>query len=79
MLEHRQHAAASRPAATPRERGHLLRRVAVGAVANHRVRARDRHVGHRQAIDVDADVSRDRGDEPGAETGRRKPGAWSLS
>ena len=44
---------ASRPSATaPAERRDLVRLAAVGAVADHVVRARHRHVEHRQAVDV---------------------------
>ncbi len=50
-----------RPSATaPAIAATLLGRVAIGAVADHRVGAGDRHVGERQAIDVDAERAQDR-------------------
>ena len=54
-------------------RGDLVGRVAIGAVADHRIGARDRHVGERQAIDVDADAVEIAGDQPRAQAGGRKP------
>ena len=61
MLEHRQHAAVHQPGRDRAgERRDLIGRVAIGAVADHCVGARDRNIGERQAIDVDAERLADR-------------------
>ena len=76
VLEHRQHAAGRAGLRRPRARSpRPCRRVAVGAVADHRVGAGDRHVGERQAIDVDADRREIGGDQARAETGRLQSAA----
>ena len=56
VLEHRQDAAGQQALGDGAGDGRDLARLgAVGAVADHRVAARDRHVGQRQAVDVDAE------------------------
>ena len=44
--------------------------VAIGAVADHRIGAGNRHVGDRQAIDVDAERRKIGGDQAGAKPRR---------
>ena len=75
MLEHRQHAASHQPVRDrARDRRDLVGGIAISTVANHWVGARDRHIGDRQTIDIDADAARSaaisraprsRGREPG--------------
>ena len=61
----------SSPSATAAAmRRDLVRRLAVGAVADHAVGAAHRHVGQRQAIDVDAERLEIGRDQPRAEPGR---------
>ena len=61
VLEHRQHAALQETVRNRSGNGRDLRgRVAIGAVADHRVGTRDRHIGERQAIHVDAERAADR-------------------
>ncbi len=70
VLEHRQHAAVGEARGDGSgDRGDLFRRLAIGAVADHGVGAADRHVGKRQAVDVDAERQKVGGDQPGAEPG----------
>ena len=69
VLEHRQHAArhqARRHRAA--DRGDLLRRAAIGAVADHGIGAARRNIGDRQAVDVDSERQEIAGDQPRAET-----------
>ena len=64
VLEDRQHAALHEPGRDRRrDRRHLLGRVAVGAIPDHRVGAGDRDVRHRQAIHIDAEREQITGDQ----------------
>ena len=59
MLEDRQDAASSRPAAIAAgDGGDLFRRRAIGAIPDNRIDPGDRHVGNRRAIDIDAQGAR---------------------
>ena len=63
----------ARPSAmAPSDGRDLVRRRAIGAVADHPVGAGDRHVGERQAIDIDAERGEVGRDQPGAEPRRGK-------
>ncbi len=44
----------------------------IGPVADHRIRPGCRKIQHRQAIDGDPEPGQIVGDQPGAETGRRR-------
>ena len=72
MLQHRQHAAVRQACRRGgRQQGYFVRRLAIGAVANHCVRTFNRHVRHRQAIDRDADLGKIVGYQPRAQPSRR--------
>ena len=70
VLHHRQHAAGHQPFRRgAAHRGDRLGILAVGARADHVAGALDRHVEHRQAIDVDAEAQEVEGVQP-----RHQPG-----
>ena len=74
MLEHRQNALGQQALGDrARQRGDLVRRLPIGAVADDRVGAGDRHIRDRQAIHVDADARRDR-----QQSGERRDGRPSC-
>ena len=79
MLEDRQHAAACSPAATAAAMAATwCGGRPIGAVPDHLVGARDRHVGERQAIDRDPDAPRDRPRSAGRPSrAARRPSAGS--
>ena len=52
--------------------------VAIGAVADHRVGAGDRHVGQRQAIDGDAEGDEVGGDQPAPRRAAARPSPGSM-
>ncbi len=53
-------------------RGDLVRRIAIGAVADHLVGLRNGHVGERKTVNVDADFAEIRSDQPRAAAGGGK-------
>ena len=62
----------------PRDRRDIVRAVAIGAIADHRVGAGDRHIGERQAVDIDAQIRQIGGDQPRTKAGGGEPGARVL-
>ena len=75
VLEHRQHAARHQALGHGGgDGGDLLRRFAIGAVADDGIGAGDRHIGERQAVDVDPKRLEIGRDQPGAEPGGGKAG-----
>ena len=70
VLEHRQYAASEQPLGDRAgDRRDLRRRRAVSPVPDHRIGLAHRHVGKRQAVDVDADLMQVVCDQPAAEPG----------
>ena len=71
VLEHRQNPALFQPFRhRSRDRRDFLRLGSVGAVANHRIGAGNRHVRQRQAIHRDAGFEQVGGDQPRAQARR---------
>ena len=74
MLEHRQNAPLEQAVGhRARQRRDFVRTLPVSAVADDRIGAACRHVGHRQAINVDPDGRKIGGDEARTEIGRPDP------
>ena len=73
VLEHGQDPAFQKPRrGRARDDRDLVRRLAIGAIPDHLVGAGDRHVGERQAVDVDPECHQIGRDQPRAEPGRRE-------
>ena len=71
VLHDRQHPARHQPLGRGRsQRRDLGRHVAIGAVADHRIRALDHEIGDRHAIDIDAERTQVPGHGLRAERGR---------
>ena len=71
MLDAGQHAAGHEALGRRKtKRRHRLRRICIGAVTDHIMRARHRHIEHGQAVDRDTDAPKFGGHQPRAETRR---------
>ena len=71
VFHHRQDAAIQQPVDhRPPQRDHDRRIGRESAVADHVMAAGNRHIEHRQAVDIDADIGQIAGDQPGVEISR---------